>query len=214
MSYESTDKKVSHPNHYQGKYGLEVIEVIKNFTADLKGIEAVDTANAIKYILRWKKKNGKQDIEKAIWYLTDLRDTLDVENDQAETNHHEKSMLPQIRKNWRNKHAPEHILLKSDDMYDCLRSMYYFGWQYLARDKNSPYVWAYVNRPMQVVSRNNVAWLPVGDDPDIVEIPYWEMSGKEYTGPFEVIQCGEDEDPVLLKDVLNQIAKNLTSGVE
>lgn len=214
MSYESTDKKVSHPNHYQGKYGLEVIEVIKNFTADLKGIEAVDTANAIKYILRWKKKNGKQDIEKAIWYLTDLRDTLDVENDQAETEHHEKNMFPQIRKNWRNKHAPEHILLKSDDIYNCLCNMYSFGWQYLARDKSSPYVWAYVNRPMQVVSRNNVTWLPVGDDPDIVGIPYWEMSGKEYTGPFEVIQWGEDEDPVLLKDVLNQIVKNLTSSVE
>lgn len=75
--YESKDKMVSHPNHYQTKSGVEVIDVIEAFTEDLHGIEAVDTANAIKYILRWKKKNGKQDIEKAIWYLTHLKDHLE-----------------------------------------------------------------------------------------------------------------------------------------
>lgn len=75
--YESKDDMVSHPNHYQGKGGLEVIDVIEAFTADLQGIEATDTGNAIKYILRWKQKNGKQDIEKAIWYLTHLLDHLE-----------------------------------------------------------------------------------------------------------------------------------------
>lgn len=70
--YESTDKMVSHPNHYQSESGLEVIDVIKAFTSDLQGIEAVDTGNVIKYICRWKKKNGIQDLEKAKWYLTDL----------------------------------------------------------------------------------------------------------------------------------------------
>lgn len=63
---------VNHPSHYQSKSGLEVIEVIKAFTEDLVGMEAVDTANALKYICRWKKKNGKEDVKKAIWYLTDL----------------------------------------------------------------------------------------------------------------------------------------------
>lgn len=70
--YESQDKMVSHPSHYQSEGGLEVIDVIKAFTADLKGIEAVDTANVIKYICRWKHKNGVQDLEKAMWYLQDL----------------------------------------------------------------------------------------------------------------------------------------------
>lgn len=70
--YESTDKMVSHPSHYQSETGLEVIDVIKAFTADLKGIEAVDTGNVIKYICRWNKKNGLQDLEKAKWYLTEL----------------------------------------------------------------------------------------------------------------------------------------------
>ena len=76
MSYESKDKMVSHPSHYQsGKY--EVIDIIDEFTKDLSGAEAVCTANTIKYILRWKKKNGIQDIKKAIWYLTHLVEHLE-----------------------------------------------------------------------------------------------------------------------------------------
>jgi hypothetical protein len=73
MSYETNDKMVSHPDHYKsGKY--EVIDIIDEFTKDLSGTEAVCTANAIKYILRWKKKNGIQDVKKAIWYLQHLVD--------------------------------------------------------------------------------------------------------------------------------------------
>lgn len=72
--YESKDAMVSHPNHYQSKAGLEVINVIEAFTEDLNGIEAVDTANVLKYICRWKHKNGKQDLEKAMWYLQHLLD--------------------------------------------------------------------------------------------------------------------------------------------
>ena len=74
--YESEDKMVSHPDHYQSGKGLEVIDVIEAFTADLKGIEATDTGNVIKYILRWPHKNGLQDLEKAKWYLTHLIEHL------------------------------------------------------------------------------------------------------------------------------------------
>lgn len=74
--YESNDKMVSHPSHYQSENGIEVIDVIEAFTADLKGIEATDTGNVIKYILRWKHKNGKQDLEKAMWYLQHLIDHI------------------------------------------------------------------------------------------------------------------------------------------
>ena len=70
--YECDDKMVSHPAHYQSNTGLEVIDVIEAFTFYLKGIEAVDTANVIKYICRWKAKNGLQDLQKAKWYLTHL----------------------------------------------------------------------------------------------------------------------------------------------
>ena len=72
--YESTDKMVSHPSHYQSETGLEVIDVIEAFTFDLKGIEATDTGNVLKYMCRWKNKNGLQDLEKAKWYLDHLID--------------------------------------------------------------------------------------------------------------------------------------------
>lgn len=71
-NYECEDKMVSHPSHYQSSNGLEVIDVIEAFTSDLTGIEATDTGNIIKYICRWKKKNGLQDLKKTMWYLKHL----------------------------------------------------------------------------------------------------------------------------------------------
>ena len=75
--YECNDKMVSHPSHYQSANGLEVINVIEAFTEGLEGIEAVDTGNAIKYICRWKDKNGVQDLKKAIWYIQHLIDHIE-----------------------------------------------------------------------------------------------------------------------------------------
>ena len=51
---------------------MEVIDVIHAFTFNLTGIEAFDTGNILKYICRWKEKNGVQDLEKAKWYLEHL----------------------------------------------------------------------------------------------------------------------------------------------
>lgn len=62
---------VNHPKHYcQG--GIECIDALAAATVGLSGIEAVCTANAIKYLWRWKFKNGKEDLRKAIWYITKL----------------------------------------------------------------------------------------------------------------------------------------------
>lgn len=74
--YHSKDKNVSHPDHYQSETGLEVIDVIEAFTFDLKGIEATDTGNIIKYACRWSKKGGIQDLEKILWYTQHLIDHL------------------------------------------------------------------------------------------------------------------------------------------
>ncbi len=63
---------VDHPDHYMSETGLEVIDVIEAFTFDMKGIEATDTGNIIKYACRWKKKNGIQDLEKLMWYVQHL----------------------------------------------------------------------------------------------------------------------------------------------
>lgn len=76
---------VNHPSHYQSKAGIEVIDVMEAFTEGLTGIEAVDTSNVIKYICRWKDKNGLQDLNKAKWYLEHLikhvEKTTEKEND-------------------------------------------------------------------------------------------------------------------------------------
>lgn len=72
---------VNHPQHYKTESGLETIDVIEAFTFDLKGVEAVDTANVIKYICRWKKKNGLEDLKKAKWYLEHLINKIEKENE-------------------------------------------------------------------------------------------------------------------------------------
>jgi protein of unknwon function (DUF3310) len=69
---DTDDKLVNHPNHYKSNNGLEVIDILKAFTEDLNGIEAICTGNILKYICRWNKKNGLQDLEKAQWYLSYL----------------------------------------------------------------------------------------------------------------------------------------------
>lgn len=72
---------VSHPPHYQSEAGLEVIDIIEAFTSDLKGIQATDTGNIIKYILRWKHKNGVEDLKKAKWYIEHLIKKVEKENE-------------------------------------------------------------------------------------------------------------------------------------
>lgn len=63
---------VDHPQHYISKGGIETIDVINAWVEGLDGIVAVDTANVIKYISRWNKKNGIEDLKKARWYLNHL----------------------------------------------------------------------------------------------------------------------------------------------
>ena len=58
---------VNSPNHYQGK--VECIDCIESATAGLNGIEAFCTGNAIKYLYRWKRKNGIEDLKKAKYYI-------------------------------------------------------------------------------------------------------------------------------------------------
>ena len=64
---------VNHPPHYTAG-GIECIDALEAATVGLRGIEAVCTANAIKYLWRWKQKGGKQDLEKAIWYIRHMAD--------------------------------------------------------------------------------------------------------------------------------------------
>lgn len=71
---------VNHPEHYQsGK--IETIDVIEEFTKDLKGIEASDTANIIKYACRWKRKNGVEDLRKLVWYANHLINHIEAKGE-------------------------------------------------------------------------------------------------------------------------------------
>ncbi|MCD8372113.1 MAG: DUF3310 domain-containing protein [Clostridia bacterium] len=77
---------VNHPPHYQTKNGLEVIDIIEACTEDLKGVEATDTGNIIKYACRWKKKNGIEDLKKLIWYANHLINHLQKEEVKKDEN--------------------------------------------------------------------------------------------------------------------------------
>jgi len=56
---------VNHPKHYtQGK--IECIDAIEAAVSELSGLDAVCTANVIKYVWRWKSKNGSTDLKKAM----------------------------------------------------------------------------------------------------------------------------------------------------
>ena len=58
---------VNHPNHYNNG-DIEVIDYIKD-KLDIEGYEAFCIGNVIKYVSRYKHKNGKEDLEKALTYL-------------------------------------------------------------------------------------------------------------------------------------------------
>jgi hypothetical protein len=74
--FQQSDKNVNHPTHYtQG--GIECIDAITAATTDLTGIDAVCTGNAIKYLWRWKAKNGLEDLKKSRWYIDRLITTLE-----------------------------------------------------------------------------------------------------------------------------------------
>lgn len=84
---EQTRDMVNHPYHYISETGLETIDVIEAFTCDLMGIEATDTGNILKYMCRWKHKNGLEDLKKAKWYLEHLIkhvEKIEVENNEEE----------------------------------------------------------------------------------------------------------------------------------
>lgn len=66
---------IKHPNHYTFR-GPEAIEAVKIMTATGTGVEAYLLGCAVKYLYRYPRKNGKQDLDKAIQCIKMLRDHL------------------------------------------------------------------------------------------------------------------------------------------
>lgn len=71
---------VNHPPHYNAS-GIECIDAIMAATGD--GFEYYLQGNIMKYLWRYRYKNGLQDLEKAQWYLTKLLEVK--ENDDEYT---------------------------------------------------------------------------------------------------------------------------------
>ena len=63
---------VNSPSHYN-QAGIECIEAIAAATDD--GFEYYLQGNIIKYIWRYRYKNGIEDLKKAQWYLNKLIET-------------------------------------------------------------------------------------------------------------------------------------------
>ena len=59
---------VNHPEHYAEGCSLECIDVMELVFGKEK-LADYCVINAFKYMWRWKNKNGKEDLQKARWYL-------------------------------------------------------------------------------------------------------------------------------------------------
>ena len=79
------DNNVDKPSHYT--YGkLECIDVIREVTNgnDAIGIEAFCLGNTLKYLWRYKHKNGTEDLKKARWYLDKLIKENEINDSEKE----------------------------------------------------------------------------------------------------------------------------------
>lgn len=65
---EREDAVVNHPSHYTSG-SVECIDAIDSAVTGLEGYQAVYTAQVLKYVWRFKRKNGIEDLKKARWYL-------------------------------------------------------------------------------------------------------------------------------------------------
>lgn len=74
---------IKHPDHYTFR-GVEAIEVVKIMTATATGVEAYLLGCAVKYLYRYPRKNGKQDLEKAEQCIRMLREYLYGQSGVAE----------------------------------------------------------------------------------------------------------------------------------
>lgn len=106
------------PSHYkQGK--VECIDAIESATVHKTGLEAVCTANVIKYLFRYEAKNGLEDVRKAQWYLNKLIDYLEhkeeIDKMIGESNAEEEPTCPS---------KPQTLTSPLDNM-PCIPTPYY-----------------------------------------------------------------------------------------
>jgi len=74
LSGSKKEDMVNNPPHYN-KNGIETIDAIRAMTDD--GYEYYLQGNIMKYLWRYRYKNGVEDLKKAQWYLNELIDELE-----------------------------------------------------------------------------------------------------------------------------------------
>ena len=79
VNRELVDDMVNNPPHYN-QHKMECIDAIKACTTD--GFESYLQGNILKYLWRYRYKNGLEDLKKAKWYLSELIKAIET-NDNA-----------------------------------------------------------------------------------------------------------------------------------
>lgn len=90
------NENVNHPKHYSNFCSLECIEVMELIYGK-KSVFEFCKLNAFKYIWRYKGKNGKEDLEKAIWYCKEGESILESIKKTLTSNKYQKEK-EEIRK--------------------------------------------------------------------------------------------------------------------
>ena len=67
---------VNSPVHY-ATGDIECIDAMEAMTKTMNGAIAPHAANVLKYMWRCERKNGLEDIDKAIWYLNRMKETME-----------------------------------------------------------------------------------------------------------------------------------------
>lgn len=67
---------VNHPEHYASG-SVECIDALESAVQGLPPEQAICAANVIKYVWRYHRKNGLQDLQKAEWYLHRLMEKVE-----------------------------------------------------------------------------------------------------------------------------------------
>lgn len=67
---------VNHPKHYANSCSIECIDAMQA-TFGIKDLAKYCVINAYKYLWRYKNKNGKEDLNKAEWYLNKFDELLE-----------------------------------------------------------------------------------------------------------------------------------------
>lgn len=110
---------------YYRRNGMEAIDIMEAFTSDLSGVECSATYQVLKYMLRWKHKNGLDDLKKARDYLNRLieyKESFEHENNKDNVLNSLSAMIADMALD-RNisKDELENVIMHSMETIDSLK---------------------------------------------------------------------------------------------